>query len=90
MVGVEFLDHCGDVVHSLPDSRVVALLKPLHLVAETPDQNSRMVLVGLDEAADPGFLCRHLLGIVVVESMTFMAEPDTNRNGKTQGMSLIE
>ena len=90
MVRVEFLDHRGNVIDGFPDGRVVAVLETLHLVADAPQQQCRVVLVTQHSRAGPFELLSNLCRIVVVETVALMAEPDADSDGQAERVRLVQ
>ena len=73
-----------------PDLRVVAVLETFHLVADAPEQQRGMILIAKHKAPRALELCCDLCGIVVVETVTLVSEPDAGGYRQAKAFSLIE
>ena len=90
VVRVEFLYHGSDIVHRLPDGRVVTRVETFHLVADTPQQNRRVVPVAQHGLAGSLQLLTHLVLIAVVEAVALVTEPDADGHRQTERVRRIE
>ena len=90
VVGIELFDHCGNVVDCLPDDRVVAVSEALHFIANAPEQKRRMVFVAQHRLASTFKLLRHLGLVVVVETVTFVPQPDADGHRQAEGVGRVE
>ena len=84
MVRVDRVDHLRDVFDSRPDVRVVAVLVPLRLIADAPDQNGRAVFVLFDDRLRGFELLVHLLGVGIAEVLVLMMQPQAGRHCQTK------
>ncbi len=87
---VELFHHGGDVVDRRPDGRVIALAKALHLVADAPEEDRRMIFVTEHGLAGPFELFAHLGFVIIVEPVALVAEPDAYRDRKAESVCGVE
>src|SRR6185369_16153 len=78
VIRVYTVDLAGDVVYGLPDRWVCTL--GLHLVADAPDENSRLVLILLDGGDGAVVLGPHGNRIGVVEAVAWRLHGQTGSN----------
>lgn len=90
VVGVERLDHRREAFDRRPDRGVVPLLVPLHLIAEPPHEQGGVIFILEDDLASLLLLLRDLIGVVVVEPVPPMAEPDAQGDGQPAFLGLVQ
>lgn len=61
-----------------------------HFIAKAPDQERGRIAVATNDVAGPLELRFHLVGIVIVEPLTFVSEPDARGHGEAQFLSLVQ
>ena len=90
MVRVDLLGGGGDVVDGLPEQGVVAgFAGPLHLVADAPQEDGRMVLEALDDVLGVLKLPGDGGGVGVVEPAV-AADADADGDGQAQCLGLVK
>ena len=79
---IELLDPAGESIDLPPDHWLVP--RTLHLVAQTPDEQRRMVTEGDHRLLDHGLLLRQLGSVGVVEAVPLVTEPEADGDREAQ------
>src|SRR5690606_5014292 len=88
MVRVLFLDDPGQYLQFAPDARITAIA--FHLVPESPDEKSRVILEAANGGADAVALGLERGCVAVVEAVARVIDPETNECAQTEFGATIE
>ena len=90
---VQLLDDTGKMIEFFPDTDIcftLSLEYMFHLVAETPRQKCRMILVFEYGSTQQFALPIDTCGIAIIEAMASMLHPESDCNGDSQFMRTIQ
>jgi hypothetical protein len=90
MVRIEFLDHRRDAVDLGPDGRIVPVAETLHLVADAPDQQRRVVAIAQDELPCLLHLFFQLRFAGVIEAVALVTKPEADGHRHAERMRVVE
>src|SRR3954466_4147146 len=83
MMRIELLDRRGERLDALPDIAVFTL-RILHLVAERPAEQGGMLAVLFDDLTHVLLLALEARGIIPLEPLAHLAEPNPGADGETE------
>ena len=83
------LHHRGKIVDCGP-YRAVFAFRILHFVPDCPEEQRRVILVSGHRRCKPFALPRESIGIIPVEPLSHLADPESGANRKPERLSSIE
>ena len=88
VVGVQFVDHFGDVLHGVPNVGIG--VKQIHLVPDAPTQERGVVFQPQNGLPEVLFLRSHAVCVAVVKSVALVLQPQAHHDGEPVLLRLVQ
>ena len=88
VVGVQFVDHFGNVLHGVPNVGIG--VEQIHFVPDAPTQERGVVLQPQNGLPEVLFLRSHAVCVAVVKSVALVLQPQAHHDGEPVLLRLVQ